>query len=133
MRERKSEGVAAVLSFVFTGLKQIYNGQIGKGIIFVVFGIILAFTIIFLVGLVLYPLFWIYNIYNAYNTTNKINAGMPLSYGIYLDFLLGNIPACMMQLKTMLEALVKCYYTDYTLYYVNRCVCVRGTNPSLWS
>jgi membrane-bound metal-dependent hydrolase YbcI (DUF457 family) len=29
---QKSPGVAAVLSFLITGLGQIYNGQIGKGI-----------------------------------------------------------------------------------------------------
>ncbi len=34
--EKKSTGIAAVLSFVFVGLGQIYNGQIGKGILFVI-------------------------------------------------------------------------------------------------
>lgn len=37
---------------------------------------------------------------------------MPLAYGILLDFLSGNIPACMIQLRAILEALVKCYYAD---------------------
>lgn len=32
----KNPGIAAVLSFLITGLGQIYNGQIGKGIGFVV-------------------------------------------------------------------------------------------------
>jgi hypothetical protein len=32
-------------------------------------------TIIFFIGLVLYPLFWTYNIYDAYDTTKKIGAG----------------------------------------------------------
>jgi TM2 domain-containing membrane protein YozV len=72
---RKSEGIAAVLSFLFVGLGQIYNGQIGKGIMFVIIGIILVFTMIFLIGFILYPLFWIYNIYDAYNTAKRINAG----------------------------------------------------------
>lgn len=73
---RKNEGVAAVLSFLFTGLGQIYNGQIGKGLIFVLIGIMLFITIFFLIGLVLYPIFWIYNIYDAYDTVKKINAGI---------------------------------------------------------
>ena len=38
MAERKNEGLAAVLSFLFFGLGQIYNGQIGKGILFIVVG-----------------------------------------------------------------------------------------------
>ncbi len=73
--EKKSPGIAAVLSFLFTGLGQIYNGQIGKGIVFVIVGIIFAITIIFLVGFVLYPIFWIYNIYDAYHTAKGINEG----------------------------------------------------------
>ncbi len=73
--QRKNEGLAAVLSFLFTGLGQIYNGQIGKGLAFIVPGIVFAVTILFLVGLILYPVFWIYNIYDAYNTAKKINAG----------------------------------------------------------
>jgi TM2 domain-containing membrane protein YozV len=73
--ERKSEGLAAVLSFLFVGLGQIYNGQIGKGILFIVLGVIFVFTMLFLIGFILYPLFWIYNIYDAYNTARQINAG----------------------------------------------------------
>ncbi|MBI2938346.1 MAG: zinc-ribbon domain-containing protein [Thaumarchaeota archaeon] len=74
--ERKSTGIAAVLSFFFVGLGQIYNGQIGKGIAFIVIGIIFILTMFVLIGLILYPLFWIYNIYDAYNTAKKINAGI---------------------------------------------------------
>jgi TM2 domain-containing membrane protein YozV len=73
---RKNEGIAAVLSFLFVGLGQIYNGEIGKGIMFLIIGIILVFTMIFLIGFILYPLFWIYNIYDAYNTAKRINAGL---------------------------------------------------------
>lgn len=72
---QKSPGIAAVLSFLFVGLGQIYNGQIGKGIVFFVLGIILALTIFLVIGIILCPAFWIYNIYDAYNTAKKINAG----------------------------------------------------------
>lgn len=74
--ERKSEGIAAIASFLFTGLGQIYNGQIGKGIMFIIIGVILALTIFILIGIILYPIFWVYNIYDAYNTAEKINAGL---------------------------------------------------------
>jgi TM2 domain-containing membrane protein YozV len=75
MTERKSEGIAAVLSFLFVGLGQIYNGQIGKGIIFIIFGVIAVLTMLILIGFIIYPLFWIYNIYDAYSTAKGINAG----------------------------------------------------------
>jgi len=74
--QKKNEGISAVLSFVFVGLGQIYNGEIGKGILFVIIGILLVFTMIFLIGFILYPIFWAYNIYDAYNTAKRINAGI---------------------------------------------------------
>ncbi len=74
--ERKSEGVAAVLSALFVGVGQIYNGQIGKGIAFLIVGVILVISMIILIGFILYPIFWAYNIYDAYNTAKKINAGL---------------------------------------------------------
>jgi TM2 domain-containing membrane protein YozV len=73
--ERKNEGLAAVLSFLFVGLGQIYNGQIGKGIMFIVVGVIAVLTMFVLIGFILYPLFWIYNIYDAYTSAKAINAG----------------------------------------------------------
>ncbi len=65
-----------MLSFLFTGLGQIYNGQIGKGLVFVVLGVVFVITMIVLIGFILYPVFWIYNIYDAYTTAKKINAGV---------------------------------------------------------
>ncbi len=73
--KKKDEGIAAVLSFLFTGLGQIYNGEIGKGLAFIVIGFILAVSVLFLIGFLLYPVFWIYNIYDAYSTAKRINAG----------------------------------------------------------
>jgi TM2 domain-containing membrane protein YozV len=73
--EKKSTGIAAVLSFLIPGLGQIYNGQIGKGILFIIVGVILFLTIFIFIGIILYPLFWIFNIYDAYNTAKQINAG----------------------------------------------------------
>jgi TM2 domain-containing membrane protein YozV len=75
MTQRKNEGLAAVLSFLFLGLGQIYNGQIGKGILFIVVGVISVLSMLILIGFLLYPLFWIYNIYDAYTTAKAINAG----------------------------------------------------------
>lgn len=38
---------------------------------------------------------------------------MPFSYAIHVDMLIGNIPACFMELRLMLESLVKCYLADF--------------------
>ncbi len=40
------------------------------------------------------------------------NILMPLSYAIHTDLLIGNLPACFMELRLMLESLVKCYLGD---------------------
>lgn len=37
---------------------------------------------------------------------------MPFSYAVYLDLLAGNVPACFMQLRLILESLAKCYLAD---------------------
>jgi hypothetical protein len=41
---------------------------------------------------------------------------LPLSYAIYADLLIANLPACFMELRLMLDSLAKCYmaekYTD---------------------
>ena len=73
--QQKNPGVAAVLSALFVGLGQIYNGEIAKGLIFMVayfVSILLAFI---LIGIITTPLLWIFGIYDAYNTAKRINAG----------------------------------------------------------
>lgn len=72
--EKKSSGIAAIASFFIPGLGQIYNGQIGKGIMFIIISIIFGLLMLVLIGFILLPLFWIYNIYDAYSTAEKINA-----------------------------------------------------------
>jgi TM2 domain-containing membrane protein YozV len=74
-REIKSSGVAAVLSFILPGLGQIYNGQIGTGIMFIIIAVILGLSVLLIIGIVLLPLFWILNVYHAYRTAKQINAG----------------------------------------------------------
>lgn len=91
--EKKSSGVAAIASFFIPGLGQIYNGQILKGILFIIFcglsvligiflvgagafallitGKVFAASPIIIIGIILYPIFWVYNIYDAYNTAER--------------------------------------------------------------
>jgi TM2 domain-containing membrane protein YozV len=73
--EPKNPGVAAVLSFLWVGLGQIYNGQLGKGLLFIVLQIINCFLLLVLIGFITVPAFWIYGIYDAYTTAEKINRG----------------------------------------------------------
>ena len=61
-KNKRSPGLAALLSFIIAGAGQIYNGQIGKGLL-------ILFT-----GWLIIP--WIYGIFDAYNTAGKINAGL---------------------------------------------------------
>ena len=50
VRVVKNPGLAAVLSFFFMGLGQIYNGEINKGLIFVVLYAISVAAIFVLIG-----------------------------------------------------------------------------------
>ena len=70
----KNEGLAAVLSFFFTGLGQIYNGDIGKGIALIIIQIINIVLMFIIVGFITYIIVWIYGIWDAYNTAKNINA-----------------------------------------------------------
>lgn len=71
----KNEGLAAVLSFLFVGLGQIYNGQIGKGILLIIIQIVNVCLMFVFIGFLTYPLVWIYGVWDAYNTAKNINAG----------------------------------------------------------
>jgi TM2 domain-containing membrane protein YozV len=69
----KNPGVAAVLSFFFTGLGQIYNGQIAKGLAFMVCGFISCLMMLLLIGFITTPILWIWGIVDAYKTAERIN------------------------------------------------------------
>jgi TM2 domain-containing membrane protein YozV len=61
IKNERAPILAAALSFVIGGAGQLYNGQIGKGIL------------IFFTSWLLIP--WIYGVFDAYNTAKKINEG----------------------------------------------------------
>lgn len=69
----KNAGLAAILSFFWTGLGQIYNGQMGKG-----FGMIAAYIVSWLltfvfIGFITTPIIWIWGIIDAYKSAEKYN------------------------------------------------------------
>jgi TM2 domain-containing membrane protein YozV len=71
----KNPGIAAVLSFFWAGLGQIYNGEISKGILLLVLYVISACLIFVVIGFITTPILWIYGMVDAYRTAEKINAG----------------------------------------------------------
>ena len=69
----KNPGLAAVLSALWCGLGQIYNGQIGKGIIFMILQCINGLLMFILIGFITYPIMWIWGMIDAYRQAEKIN------------------------------------------------------------
>ena len=69
----KNPGLAAVLSFLYCGLGQIYNGQIGKGIGFIV-GYFISLALMFvIIGFITTPILWIWGMVDAYKVAERIN------------------------------------------------------------
>ena len=77
----KNPGLAAVLSFFWMGLGQIYNGQIAKGIAFIVFYAISWLLVFVVIGLLTTPILFIYGIYDAYKSAQKINIDLARQTG----------------------------------------------------
>jgi TM2 domain-containing membrane protein YozV len=69
----KSAGLAAVLSFFWCGLGQIYNGQIGKGLLFGFLYLVSLILIFAIVGIITTPLLWIWGMIDAYQTSERLN------------------------------------------------------------
>ncbi|MHC8516882.1 hypothetical protein [Sporosarcina sp. ITBMC105] len=69
----KNPGIAAVLSFFWTGVGQIYNGQILKGLILIGVQMVNALLMFVLIGFITYPIVWVWGIYDAYKTAERSN------------------------------------------------------------
>jgi TM2 domain-containing membrane protein YozV len=72
----KSPGLAAVLSFFWAGLGQIYNGEISKGIILLVCYGVSCVLMAVVIGFITTPILWIYGMVDAYKTAEKFNASL---------------------------------------------------------
>ena len=66
----KNPTLALVLSFFFSGLGQIYNGDTLKGVA-IYFGTLSGAFLFIVPGIIV----WIYGIYDAYTTAKKMNEG----------------------------------------------------------
>jgi TM2 domain-containing membrane protein YozV len=69
-RKKKSPAVAALLSLVFPGCGQVYNGEMVKGIL-VLIGSLVGILFYLIPGVIV----WVYGIYEAYTTSGKMNEG----------------------------------------------------------
>jgi len=69
----KNPGVATVLSFFFMGLGQIYNGQIGKGIVFIILYAISWLLMFIFIGFITTPILWIWGMVDANRSAKEIN------------------------------------------------------------
>jgi hypothetical protein len=84
-------GLAAVLSFIFSGIGQLYNGQIKKGLLIVLFSVISIF--IFLIGSIFIG-FWL---------LGKLIFRGELVLGLAL-FFIGIIAICVLGLYSIFDA-----------------------------
>jgi TM2 domain-containing membrane protein YozV len=74
MFSMKSAGLAAVLSFFISGLGQMYNGQILKGLVILVVQIINGALTTILIGWIPLAIVWVWAIIDAYREAERINA-----------------------------------------------------------
>ena len=65
--------VAAILSSLFMGLGQAYNGAIVKAVLFMIlYAVSIAMTF-FMIGFLTTPILWVWGIFDAYRSAKKIN------------------------------------------------------------
>ena len=67
----KSAGLAAVLSAIWPGLGQIYNGEIGKGVATMVIQMINFVLLFVLIGFLTGFVVWVWAIYDAYTVAER--------------------------------------------------------------
>jgi hypothetical protein len=68
---KKEPLLAAIGSFFFPGLGQVYNGEgMVKGLMYLI-GTLVGYLVFFLPGLAI----WLYGIYNAYKVADKMKSG----------------------------------------------------------
>lgn len=82
-KTRRNPGVSAVLSFLFPGLGQIYNGEISDGfrfiiinfifIIFIIIGVLGRIPILLAITVILQFVFYCFNIIDARKSSIRIN------------------------------------------------------------
>jgi TM2 domain-containing membrane protein YozV len=75
---RKDPGVAVLCSFFLPGGGQLYNGQVGKGLAFMVATVVNFFLLFIGIGFLTGLATWIWAMIDAHGTAERINRGEPL-------------------------------------------------------
>jgi TM2 domain-containing membrane protein YozV len=70
--KKKNPFLALVLSLLISGVGQMYNGQVKKGLVLLV-GLIIFFVAFWPIAIIV----WLFGMYDAYTTALKINDGVP--------------------------------------------------------
>ena len=73
--EKKTPIFSVILSFIFPGLGQFYNGQSTKGLYFIIMAVVSWILFLILIGMIIYVLIWIWSIFDAYQSAEAINRG----------------------------------------------------------
>ena len=69
----KNSGLAAILSFLLPGLGQMYNGEVGKGVMIIIVQVVNIALMAIVIGFITGPIVMIWAIYDAYKTAERIN------------------------------------------------------------
>lgn len=69
----KNPGLAAILSFLLPGLGQMYNGEVGKGVMIVIVQVVNFALMAIVIGFITGPIVMIWAVYDAYKTAERIN------------------------------------------------------------
>jgi TM2 domain-containing membrane protein YozV len=69
----KNPATASILSFLFIGLGQAYNGEITKAVVFLILYAISIILTFFMIGFVTTPILWLWSMVDAYRSSQKMN------------------------------------------------------------
>lgn len=72
--KKKNEWVGVILSFFVPGLGQIVMGEVGMGILMLVFYLVGWLLALILIGLLIAPVIWIWSMVDAYQRARRYNA-----------------------------------------------------------
>ena len=72
MQTKKEPWACCGRVLLFSGLGQIYNGEILKGVLLMVIQVINVLLMFVVIGFVTYPLVWVYGIWDAYKKCRKV-------------------------------------------------------------
>src|SRR5512136_3039309 len=72
-RTDKNPATAAILSFLFIGLGQAYNGEKAKAVVFLILYAISIFLTFFVIGFVTTPILWLWSMVDAYRSSQRMN------------------------------------------------------------